>query len=67
LRFADGAVVDPVSIGSLSSLGPEYPRSLFGIAPGKCVSGWITYAVPASARPVAEERSLTNVAVDWKI
>jgi hypothetical protein len=67
LRFADSSVVKPTSREDRQFVQPAYPRVVPAVQLGRCVSGWITFAVPAAAKPIAIEYAPKNETIDWSV
>lgn len=67
LEWADGTVAADKWFGVAS---PEYPYELRTLNPGKCVRGWISFTVPAKAKPgaaVYEGEANKGNPAEWKL
>lgn len=67
LVYADSTDAEPSSIGYRQFPEPSYPFGDKEVKAGRCVRGWITFAVPKAKKPTMVEYSLTDGSVvDWK-
>lgn len=67
LVYADHTVMDPSSIGYQQFPQPEYPWDERQVIGGRCIRGWITFAVPVGKKPVMVEYSPRNYVIDWAV
>jgi len=68
LVYPDATVIEPSSTGYRQFQQPEFPWGDQHLDAGRCMRGWITYAVPADKRPtMVEYQGRDDPAVDWKV
>lgn len=67
LVYADHTVMDPSSVGYQQFPQPEYPWDERAVSGGRCIRGWITFAVPVGKKPVMVEYSPRNYVIDWAV
>jgi hypothetical protein len=67
LTYADGAVVEATAAGYPEFPQPEFPQA-GQLAPGHCITGTITYAVPAATRPAHVQYGMAlDKPLEWNI
>lgn len=67
LVYADHTLIEPSSIGYRGFPEPSYPWGDKDLAKGRCVRGWITFAVPAGKRPTSIEHDIKDAYAEWAI
>jgi hypothetical protein len=65
LRYADNSIVPASDKNDNAFPRPQYPFADHVVAPGQCVRGWITFAVPADQQPVAVEYAPQGFLGTW--
>jgi hypothetical protein len=68
LRYADNTTLTPSDTGYSQFPKPEYIWGERDVAAGSCTRGWITFAVPAGARPTTVVYSVEDArSAQWTV